>query len=430
VRIGVSVAAVALLAAVPACASSGSTGAPSSTTTAPSGSRAVCAWKVRADRETLNIAYPDTSATYWGMRYALAPGEHLRLSGRFPAARYASFVSYGAAGGPIDVLTDRDIDPDPGNTNPFRASAAGATATNGTAARYTITIRPDTGPTDAPNVLGAATPGGSTTTTTTTTPGAEPVVVGGGGHAATSGNVIYRVYLPERSADPTGGAGLPHVTLVDASGTATPVRTCAAPGPSRAAIDIVNHLHRTFNPAPPTPIFIRPDAAQLNLYPNPDNVYVATIVAHRPGRVVVVRARAPTFPDTRRGAPVAGDEQVRFWSLCTNEVRKPYPVTDCVPDDRTMLDAAGYYTYVISTPADRPARTPATAVSTWLDWGSTKVDVLLLLRNMLASPSFAEAANSVAPGALATSTMGEYAPRGAYCAKATFEQGGAAACGL
>ena len=33
--------------------------------------------------------------------------------------------------------------------------------------------------------------------------------------------------------------------------------------------------------------------------------------------------------------PVMAGGQLRFWSLCTNEVRKPYPVTDCAPDDRT-----------------------------------------------------------------------------------------------
>jgi hypothetical protein len=159
-------------------------------------------------------------------------------------------------------------------------------------------------------------------------------------------------------------------------------------------------------------------------------VYVATVVAHRPGRVVVVRGRAPTFPDTRHGAPVTGNEQVRFWPMCTNEARKPYPVTACAADDETTPDGAGYYTYVISTPGERPASTPATAGSTWLDWGSTKVDVLLLLRNMLADPSFAEATNAVAPGALVTTSMGDYAPRGAYCDTSTVEQGGYAACGL
>jgi hypothetical protein len=63
-----------------------------------------------------------------------------------------------------------------------------------------------------------------------------------------------------------------------------------------------------------------------------------------------------------------------------------------------------------------------------LDWGSTEADVLVLLRNMLASSSFMQATNSLEPGALAASTMGDYAPRGGYCAKAAYEQDGLAAC--
>ena len=180
------------------------------------------------------------------------------------------------------------------------------------------------------------------------------------------------MYLPNDASDPAGGAGLPDVGIVDPTGDTQHVRTCTRPGPSQAAIDIVNSFDRDINPAPPTPIFIRPEASQVNLYPNPDNVYVATVVAYEPGRIVVVRGRVPTFPDTRNGAGITGAEQVRFWSMCTNELRKPYPVTDCAADDETELDDDGFYTYVISTPADRPDDTAATAGSTWLDWAAPK----------------------------------------------------------
>ena len=46
-----------------------------------------------------------------------------------------------------------------------------------------------------------------------------------------------------------------------------------------------------------------------------------------------MRGKAPTFPDTRAGQPVTGNEQVRYWSMCTNEYRKPYPVSFCKRDD-------------------------------------------------------------------------------------------------
>ena len=177
-------------------------------------------------------------------------------------------------------------------------------------------------------------------------------------------------------------------------------------------------------------MFIRPANGGGNLYPNPDNVYVATIVGYQPGRVVVVRGRAPTFPDTRAGQPVTGDEQVRYWSLCTNEYRKPNPVSSCLHDDEVPVDDNGDYTFVVSTPGDRPSNATEANGVAWLDWGSTDVNGLLLLRNMLASPSFPESATNLKPGSLASSTMGKYAPKAVYCDKATFEQGGASACGL
>jgi hypothetical protein len=139
------------------------------------------------------------------------------------------------------------------------------------------------------------------------------------------------VYVPTDADDPTGGADLPSVRIVDESGEATDIPTCPNPGASKTALDVVNRLDRTFAEPPPTPIFIRPKASQANLFPNPDNIYVATTVRHEPGQVVVVRGRAPTFPDTAAGDPITGDEQVRYWSLCTNEAREPYPVTDCAP---------------------------------------------------------------------------------------------------
>jgi hypothetical protein len=395
-----------------------------------SGGTERCAWSVRADKATLNIAYPDTSATYWSMSYSLAPDEHLEVSGRFPAARYTSFVSYGAVGGAIDTLTDRDNAPDPPGTNPFVPTDAPRASTAANAARYTFTIERGVPRADDRNRL-AAEPVTEVTPSTSSQPNTQGrIVLGSGGADAVDGTTLYRVYLPTDPSDPTGGAGLPDVRLVNDAGASTPIPTCPNPGPSQVAIDIVNSYERPVQPTPPMPIFIRPQQASVNLYPNLDSVYVATTIAYQPGRVVVIRGKAPTFPDTRHGGAITGDEQVRFWSMCTNELRKPYPVTACAADDETALDANGFYTYVISTPQDRPAATPATAESTWLDWGATDVPAVLLLRHMLSDPSFANAATRVEPGRLASDVMGDFTPRGAYCDKVTFEEGGFAACGL
>ena len=94
------------------------------------------------------------------------------------------------------------------------------------------------------------------------------------------------------------------------------------------------------------------------------------------------------------------------------------------------VDGSGYYTIVVSTPADRPANATQANGVAWLDWGSRSVDLLLLFRNMLPAESFTQSAFSVGLGQLATTTMGEYAPLEATCTTATFESGGSAGCGL
>ena len=123
-----------------------------------------------------------------------------------------------------------------------------------------------------------------------------------------------------------------------------------------------------------------------------------------------------------------GTEQVRYWSICSNEYRKPYPVSSCLADEAIPLDDQGRYTIVVATPEDRPAHADAAHDAAWLRWGSTDHDVLLLVRNMLADPDFAESATRLAPGALAVSSMGAYAPTGAICTPAQFDAGDAA-CG-
>ncbi len=207
-------------------------------------------------------------------------------------------------------------------------------------------------------------------------------------------------------------------------------RRRAHPGANPAAKEIASaNGPATDTPAPAQPTFVRPKASQTNLFPDPDNIYLATILHYRAGQIVVVRAKAPTFPDTAHGVAPSTPAQVRYWSLCTDEYRKPYLVSYCVADQGVALDAEGFFTIVVSTRAERPANADAAHHVTWLDWGSTTVDNLLLMRQMLAAGSFAGAAVKVAPGLPATSTMGQYTPTGIYCATRTFAAGGFAACG-
>ena len=376
----------ASIVAVPVPAASATSGV--SNVRAPLGAGAGCAWPIRADRETLNVAYPDTAATYWVQRYSLAPGESILYRWTRPAARYSSFVVYDASGAVVGHQSDR---------------------TRGLDGRTRSTHI----------VIGAIEDGDDTIVT-------APV----GADGRSEGTIIYRVYLPDRGVDRAGGVPLPRATVIDASAHRAPVPTCsrAAASPDIAAT-IARMDSITGTPVPATPVFIRPHNDGGNLYPNPDNTYVATIVDHRPGRIVVIRGHAPSFPDTEAGARPSPRDDLRYWSFCTNEYAKPYRTSSCRHDAR-IATKGGEYTIVVSTRADRPKRVRAADGVTWLPWGSTRVPSLILLRQMLPSPDYANAAARVAPGQPAVAVMGPDAPRAVYCPTATFERGGAAACGL
>ena len=382
----VGAAVVAFAAAlVGSHGSAGATGGAG--TPAPIGAGARCAWPVRADRETLNVAYPDAAATYWVQRYSLAPGEHIRYRWTMPRARYSSFVVYDAAGNAIGHQAD---------------------VTRGLGGRTRSTHI----------AIGAIEPGDDTIVT-------APV----GAEGRSEGTVIYRVYVPDRPGDRRGGVPLPTATVIDARARRTRVPTCPS---ATASPDIAGTIARmdsiTDTPVPETPVFIRPRNDGGNLYPNPDNTYVATIVDHRPGRIVVIRGRAPTFPDTETGERPSGRDQLRYWSFCTNEYAKPYRTSACRHDAR-IATRRGEYTIVVSTRADRPRGVRASGV-TWLPWGTTRVPSLVLLRQMLPSAGYTNAAARLVPGQPAVAVMGADAPRAVYCERTIFERGGVTACGL
>ena len=99
----------------------------------------VCSWPLETTgRGITNVAYPDTSATYWTMPFDSARWKSIVITGIYPQARFFSFVSYNASGSVVEdhgSLNDVDINPDPGYTNPFRDIAV-----EGETQRYTITF--------------------------------------------------------------------------------------------------------------------------------------------------------------------------------------------------------------------------------------------------------------------------------------------------
>ena len=371
-----------------------------------------CGWPLKADPDLLNVAWPDESASYWAAPFDATPGSTMTIRARFPLARYMSFHLYEGSA-PVDALTDYQIQPATGS-NPYLPGAR--LALGGTyVLRVVFGQRPQN---PAPNTLYAASLNG------------EPNV---------AGLILYRLYLPERSA--TGGVPLPEVHYTEAAGTSP------LPCPDTSAADdgALNQAIRGSSlpaewPAqlPPTsqepswglarsgrsPTGVGPLSVNTGnpFFANFDNVYLSLDVWRDRGSIVAFRAKAPTFADTSR-AQFMPAAQLRYWSVCSNEFATTRYVA-CTPDKAMRLDRDGYFTVVISDPAHKPKDLLRT--DNWLPAGSYP-DTFVLYRQMLPDPSFVRAIQFAPSATDAPRTMGDYYPITRICSKATFE---ASRCGL
>jgi hypothetical protein len=372
----------------------------------------VCTWPLVATLDTFNIAGPDANATYWIMPYILPPGSTLLVRGSYPFARYFSFTTNigQPGGGGFDVLAglaDRAIAPDPGSSNPFVSGAAPADLAR---RRYTVRVTPGGGE------------GGSSSANTLPSQAS--------GKEEQVGLLIYRLYMPDDPADRPGGVPLPDLTLVDAAGGERRLTPGTAAEQATWMPPFEAFVRTVLLGAPPV---VLPSGAQAprfapvifpGLAPNPDNRYLGAELVWAPGRVAVLRGRAPTFPNTRTGVSITGPGQLRYWSFGTIEYRQPYPTIGGVADEAIPLNADGNYTVVISTAEDRPANATAANGVAWVPWGDPSVPVMVLLRHMLPAPDFAQASRRVPDGATPEETqaiMGSYYPVAAYCDRARFE---------
>ena len=111
-----------------------------------------CAWPlIVAGENGLNVAYPDTGATYWVAPFTVDPALTIQVDGVFPDARYMSFNTYDGTGSSFELngmksaLADYLIKPKPGSKNPWQTSAPAG-------GNFTVVVRPDAAP-GMPNVL-------------------------------------------------------------------------------------------------------------------------------------------------------------------------------------------------------------------------------------------------------------------------------------
>lgn len=412
----IAVAISACLLALASCSSSSS--ATSKPPASPPGQS--CAWPSVIGVQTSNRVVPDSAASYWDQPIAAGASARITISGTYPDARYFSLSVYTpyatpfTANGVSSSLPDYRIAPEHGSTNPwqYRASPGG---------RFQVTIRSDV------------------------TPGQSDVLPFPAGTSTLHpGYLVYRLYLP------AGGnfshVKLPTVTLTQGS-TRRTLPACRThgpvPTPEKAPGGTAPASGGTV-PAPPGAFYKPAVTRYVGLLANADTAYTEAYIIRPPAAdVVVVTAKAPTYePGSPSPWPAAGKD-MRYWSMCigvgistlptvVNKLPAGHTDYGCRADEATKLDAAGDYTYVIGSEAQRAAISRVPGV-TFLPFSSTQATrvYLLLLRNLLVNPSFTHSVQNItqakdAPAASAA--MGPYYPRVSTCALPTLTRSGVSAC--
>jgi hypothetical protein len=391
----------------------------------------------------INVAYPDAYALYWTAAFNIPEGAQLALEGQYAHARYISFITYNHLGQAIESVADYRIDPLAGSTNPFRAGAN----RKATKRNYRLAITSNPQALDVGDGLGSAAP--------TSSINAPPNPDG-------YQSIIYRIYANDKGRGITGGMPLPDVALTLKDGTVLRGEKACDELDSRRGLrgrpEILNvpaaryHELRKDDAKRPTgwPAkpelewhvqHSRPDTLSIftgdhegktahkggDFYPNPDNRYVRAFVSTKLGETILLRGKAPATPRTFNADAVMGAGDMRYWSLCSNEVMVNTRVTECLLDEQVPLDDKGYYTIVASKENDRPRNARAECGIAWLRLpndgdGLGDPDIsLLLFRHMLADPTFKPAAQNLMDDAEIVPEMGEYLPRSSYMMKNAIE---------
>lgn len=384
-----------------------------------------------------NVAYPEGNATYWAGLVSGTIGSTVTIKGQFPAARYMGIQVYDIEHNVRGAIGDQEINPDAGTNNPFRS---GSTAELGT---YTVKL-----------VFGA----------TPATPAPNTIYSDG----LTEVGLVYRVYYPNNVKSLYGSTTSPKLPKIKQNGVA--LSTCK-PRPILPKSETVNGHIDQYDFTGTIPVETRPvtnpPSVLLSItnpftpfYPSADNNYMSALISRQfmtapyDYNMVVMRFRAPTFPNTQTGeAPwlATTERQVRFWSVCENEPLTT-GVTRCLADGQSH-PVDGFVTVVFSDPSNKPSNSQLqTWGASWLPFGAlldtdvvytldgepkTNADGIywygfILYRQTLANPSWTQSMSAVGqlPRTQVKAAMGDYYPKIGYCRKSDFKKLGAGCIGL
>ncbi len=399
--------------------------------------RTSCFWVGPFTTKRYNYAFPDSGTAYWTARYTTPPGATLRLKGRFAHARYQSLASYGSATkGAVDSLNDISTRPDRGSKNPYRRGADRDVKRRS----YKVTVSTDPPPADpaqrVPNTLYA-------------------------GAGRPDQELIYRLYVPDRGRNVTGGVGLPVPVLTLADGTVLRGQgLCSTVGSAgnlleSSQLPLDRYLSLRDQPGKP-PTFPASNPPRFGAfystaytiscvyqgicdshptrgggqYSNLDNQYVGSYLNREFGPVLVLTGKMPKTPRTHRGESRMEKGQLRYWSMCQNESLYTTAGAGCLYDEQVPLTKRRRYTIVTSRSSDRPKNARKRCGVGFIPWPANgdgaghSDDALLLVRNMLPSPGFHRAVQDTRVPGDERAVMGPYLPTGTYMTKRQFEARG------
>lgn len=389
------------------------------------------------ENESLNYGYPDTGAAYWIAIYNLPEeGSHITLENQFPYSRYMTFTSYHVTGGVVDQLTDRQIIPNNGATNPFVEGSPRNDPSRGYLTTISLGEPPDDTGSNSENILYDG-----------TTQAGDPAVI------------IYRNYAPNTGTDYAGDTGLPRVTLHTADGSVIQGEEACdilhidyTPPASLYPEDFYADLRESSDPSQNPPVFRASYTREFQFqcafggdctnnpprdnsgFPNADAAYMYTFLSRQHGEVLVLRGRIPFTPQTLDGSDtVFKEEQLRYWSMCHYEYYSQ-KVEACLFDEQVQISDDGFFTIVTSRSEDRPDNASEDCGVSFIPWPndgdgfgivegreSYADDGYLLVRNMLPAPDFNQAIHNTSVSGNEAEVLGEYLPKGQYFSKAEFE---------
>ena len=402
------------------------------------------AWTIQSNAQTdptgkYNVDYPETNAFDW---ITVLPGNlasAVSIYGQFPLSRYMSLELYSSGGTVVAGINGSSIVPGPGQSNPFVSGTAQGT--------YTVFINGGAPPrVPAPNTLYTS--------------------------GQTGLELVYRIYYPTVAGKVTGSTTDPVLPTLSIGGAAlstcppeqiiSPVTSTAwgrldqtnfvgVPPPQPLPASVTLQLASLPVTNPPTYITISTNT-NTPFFPSDDNSYLITMLSREylnspyTNNLAVIRFQPPTFPNTQAGAPASAPGQVRYWSVCTDDVIST-AVIRCAADNQST-NVNGFVTYVISDPGQKPSSSTLSQWgATWIAWGALEsTDALynqfgqtvtnangvlwynpVIYRQTESETNWLQSIRNVSslPASMQPVAMGAYWPTVGYCTSSAFEALGA-----